>query len=93
VYGLLMLALAVGVTGPAGHRRFPLPLARLFLRAFCTPLAIALPGAVVVAWRPRVGPVLLDLLIDAALFVVLCAPGLEFARRRFGLPLGFGARA
>jgi O-antigen/teichoic acid export membrane protein len=93
VYGLLMLALATGVTGPAGLRRFPLPLRRLFLRAFCAPLASALPGAALVAWRPRLGPALLDLAIDAVLFAVLCAPGLELARRRFGVRLGFGARA
>ncbi len=92
VYGLLMLGLVAFVTAPAGLRRFPLPLRRLFLRAFCAPLAAALPGAALVVWRPRLGSALLDLAIDAALFVVLCAPGLELARRRFGLSLGFGAR-
>jgi O-antigen/teichoic acid export membrane protein len=92
VYGLLMLALAAGVTAPAGLRRFPLPLRRLFVRAFAVPLLASAPGAALVAWRPRLGQPLLDLAIDAALFAGLTLPGLELARRRFGLPLGFGPR-
>ena len=92
VYGLLMLALAAGVTGPAGLRRFPLPLFRLFVRAFCVPLAAALPGAALLAWRPRGGEALVELALDGVLFALLTLPGLELARRRFGLPLGLSAR-
>ena len=93
VYGFLMLALAAGVTAPAGLRRFPLPLLRLFIRAFCVPLAAALPGAAMVAWRPRGGwAPLVELALDAVLFALLALPGLELARRRFGLPLGLRLR-
>jgi O-antigen/teichoic acid export membrane protein len=92
VYGLLMLALAAGVTAPAGLRRFPLPLRRLAERALAAPLLASLPGVAGVVWRPRLGQPLVDLAIDAALFGVLTLPGLEIARRRFGLPLGFGSR-
>ncbi len=92
VYGLLMLALAAGVTAPAGLRRFPLPLRRLVPRALVVPLAAALPGAALVAWRPRLGTPLLDLAVDAALFALPTLPSLELARRQFRLPLGFGAR-
>jgi hypothetical protein len=94
VYGVLMLALAAGVTAPAGLRRFPLPLLRLFVRAFCVPLAAALPGAAALAWRPRGGsPPLVELALDGVLFVLLALPGLELARRRFGLPLGLRLRS
>jgi O-antigen/teichoic acid export membrane protein len=93
VYGVLMLALAGGVTGPAGLRRFPLSLGRLFTRALCAPLAAAVPGALALVLHPRLGHPLLDLGLDVVLFVGLCLPGLELARRRFGLPLAFGSRA
>lgn len=92
VYGVLMLALAAGVTAPAGLRRFPMPLFRLFVRAFCVPLAAALPGAALLAWRPRGSQPLVELALDAVLFALLTLPGLELARRRFGLPLGLVAR-
>jgi hypothetical protein len=92
VYGVLMLGLAGFVTLPAGLRRFPLSLARLFVRAFCAPLAAAVPGALGLVLRPRLGRPLLDLGLDAALFAALCLPGLELARRRLGLPLAFGSR-
>jgi O-antigen/teichoic acid export membrane protein len=92
VYGVLMLGLAGFVTLPAGLRRFPLSLGRLFVRAFCAPLAAAVPGALGLVLRPRLGRPLLDLGLDAALFAALCLPGLELARRRLGLPLAFGSR-
>jgi O-antigen/teichoic acid export membrane protein len=87
VYGVLMLALAGGVTAPAGLRRFPLPLGRLFVRSFLVPLAIAVPGALALSFRPRLGRPVADLAIDVALFAALCAPGLELARRRYGIAL------
>ena len=92
VYGILMFGLVVGVTAPAGLRRFPVPLARVLRRGLAAPLLAAAPGALVLALRPRIGQPLVDLAIDAALFTGLTLPGLEFARRRFGLGLGFGPR-
>jgi len=92
VYGVLMLALAAGVTFPAGLRRFPLPLGRLLRRALAAPLFAALPGAALLVWRPRGAVPLLELALDGVSFVLLTLPGLELARRRFGLPLGFGPR-
>jgi len=93
VYGLLMLGLVLCVTAPAGLRRFRVPIARVLRRGLGVPLLAAAPGALVLAWRPRLGQPLLDLVLDAALFGALCLPGLEVARRRFDLPLGFRLRA
>ena len=92
VYGVLMLALVVVVTAPAGLRRFPLPVVRLLRRAVGVPLLASLPGALGLVLRPRLGRPLIDLVLDAALFSALCLPGLELARRRFGLPLDLGFR-
>jgi O-antigen/teichoic acid export membrane protein len=87
VYGGLMLGLALFVTGPAGLRRFPLPLRQTLVRAFLVPLAAALPGAAALALRPRGDRPLFELAIDASLFAALTLPGLELARRRYGLLL------
>jgi O-antigen/teichoic acid export membrane protein len=92
VYGVLMLALSAGLTAPAGLRRFPLDVRRLLGRALVVPLFASLPGAALVAWRPRLGHPLLDVALDAASFAILTVPGLELARRRFALPLRFGSR-
>jgi O-antigen/teichoic acid export membrane protein len=87
VYGVLMLGLVVFVTAPAGLRRFPLPLGRVLRRGLAAPLLAAAPGALALTVRPRLGRPLVDLVIDAAIFALLCLPGLELARRRFALPL------
>ncbi len=87
VYGILMLGLVLVVTAPAGLLRFPLPVARLLVRAIAIPLLLSAPGALVLLWRTRIGTPLADLAIDAVLFSLLCLPGLELARRRFGIPL------
>jgi O-antigen/teichoic acid export membrane protein len=92
VYGVLMLALAVGITGPAGLRRFPLPVGRMLVRAVLVPLLAAGPGALVVWLRPRVGQPFVDLALDVALFALFSLPGLEVARRRLGLELGLRLR-
>jgi hypothetical protein len=36
-------------------------------------------------FRPRLGRPIIDLVFDVALFALLCAPGLELARRRYGV--------
>lgn len=87
VYGVLMLALVVFVTAPAGLRRFPLGVRRLLVRALVYPLLASAPGALAVCFRPSLGLPLLDLAADAALFALLCAPGLEFLRRHHGIRL------
>lgn len=92
VYGFLMLGLATLVTVPAAMRRFALPLRRILLRGVAAPLLAALPAGFAVAWRPRLGQPLADLALDAVLFVALSAPALEFARRRYGVPLPVGRR-
>ena len=88
-----MLALAAGVTAPAGLRRFPLPLRRLFVRALLRAAVRRRPARR--WWRGArgCGQPLVELALDAALFALLTLPGLELARRRFGLALGFGPRA
>jgi O-antigen/teichoic acid export membrane protein len=93
VYGILMLALVVGVTVPAGFRRFPIPLPRVLAQGMIVPLTASLPGALALAWRPRLGQPVVDLLFDGVLFALCSIPGLELARRRFGLPLRLGLRA
>jgi O-antigen/teichoic acid export membrane protein len=92
VYGVLMLVLVLCVTAPAGLRRFPLALRSLLSRALLTPLLASVPGMLVLHWRPRIGQPLVDLAADGALFVLCCLPGVELARRRYGIPLrlGFG---
>ena len=87
VYSLLMLALVLLVTGPAALRRFPVPLARVLWRAVLVPALAALRAVYALSSRARSGHPKLDLLVDGALFGLLCLPGLELARRRFGLAL------
>jgi O-antigen/teichoic acid export membrane protein len=82
VFGVLTAALAAGVTFPAALRRFPVPLAGLLLRGLGVPLLAVLPGVLGVAWRPRLGLPIMDLVLDAGLFTLLAVPGLELARRR-----------
>ncbi len=91
VYSGLMLVLVLFVTGPAALRRFPIQLWRVLWRAAGVPALATLPAVYVVLHRPRFGRPLLDLATDGALFVVLCLPGLELARRRFGLALNLRA--
>lgn len=93
VYGILMLVLVVGVTAPAGMRRFPVPIGRLLVRGIGVPLLASIPGALAMAWRPPLGQPLLDLALDGAVFILLTVPGLELARRRFGVPLRLRLRA
>jgi O-antigen/teichoic acid export membrane protein len=83
VSGVLSLGLSALVTFPVALRRFPVPVARLLGRCLGVPLLALLPGVAGVAWRPRLGPPIMDLVLDAALFAVLAAPGLELARRRY----------
>ena len=87
VYGVLMLALVLVVTAPAALRRFPLPIPRLLWRAILVPCLASLPGLAGLWLRPRFDRPLLDLFVDAAVFSLLCLPGLELARRRLGIKL------
>jgi O-antigen/teichoic acid export membrane protein len=82
VFGVVVGVLSLGVTFPLALRRLPIPIGRLLRRLLLVPLAASLPGLLALAWtRPR-GNALLDLGLDAALFALLTAPGLEWARRR-----------
>jgi hypothetical protein len=83
VSGVLSLGLSVLVTFPVALRSFPVPVARLLGRCLGVPLLALLPGVAGVAWRPRLGQPIMDLVLDAALFALLAAPGLELARRRY----------
>ena len=87
VYGVLMLALVLFVTAPAALRRFPVPIPRLLWRGIVVPGLASLPGLAGLWFRPRLGRPLLDLVIDGVAFSLLCLPGLELGRRRFGIAL------
>jgi hypothetical protein len=91
VYSILMLALVLFVTGPAALRHFPIKLWPVLWRAVLVPALATLPAVFVQLHRPRFGHPLLDLASDGALFALLCLPGLELARRRFGLALSLRA--
>jgi O-antigen/teichoic acid export membrane protein len=90
VYGVLMLVLVSFVTAPAGLRRFPIALRPLFSRSLLSPLLAVAPGALALLLRPRLGQPLLDLAADGIVFLLCSLPGLEWVRRRHGIPLRFG---
>lgn len=83
VFAGVVALLSLGVTVPAALRRFPIPARRLLWGTLGGPAAAALPGLLAVSFTRPSGRPLLDLAIDAALFGVLTAPGLELARRRY----------
>jgi len=83
VFTVLMTLLAATVTLPAALRRFPIPVGPVLVKSLAVPLLCALPGGLVVTWRPRLGRPIVDLAVDAILFGAACLPGLELIRRRY----------
>jgi O-antigen/teichoic acid export membrane protein len=81
VFGLVVGVLSLGVIFPLALRRLRVPLGRL-IRALLVPVVASMPGLLAVALNPPRGHAILDLATDAALFALLTAPGLEWARRR-----------
>jgi len=86
VFGLVVGALSLGVTFPLALRRLPIPLGRLLTRVLGVPLAASLPGLLALSLTRPSGHAIFDLGVDAALFGLLTAPGLEWARRRLVRP-------
>jgi O-antigen/teichoic acid export membrane protein len=82
VFNVAMLALVLLVTFPVALRRFQVTGKAILVRALLAPLAASLPGVAVLLWRPRIGRLEVDLVLDAIIFCASVAPALEMARRR-----------
>ncbi len=83
VFSAALAALVLLVTVPLARARFGLALRPLFVRAVLVPLAASVPGVALVLWGPDLQQPIPDLALDAILFAIGAAPGLEWARRRF----------
>jgi O-antigen/teichoic acid export membrane protein len=90
VFGACTLALSAAAILPAALRGLSVPLGPALRGGLLVPLLAVSPGIAGVGWRPRLGLPIMDLVLDAILFTLLAAPGLELARRRL---LGGGSSA
>lgn len=84
IFGLSVSALVLIVTVPTTLRQFRLGVAKSLFESVVVPAAASTPGLAALWFRPGVAEARIDLVIAAAAFGLLAAPGLLVMRYQIG---------